>query len=106
MPDGITRWSQIVRSPGSFQIHGSHPTIVPPLDGSPLAAEARAGVRLLGHPVEMADPSYMIDMTTTAGLAMLEGFVATGNHLNRVISWQSRGWGVRRRDTIRLSRRT
>lgn len=103
--DDLPRWCQIVRSPGSFLIHGSHATEVPPLGGATASNQARPGVRLLGQPISMVNPSYSIDMTTTSGMAMLEGFLAMGHHIGREISWTARGWGVRRRDTIRLGPR-
>jgi hypothetical protein len=103
--DGFARWCQVVRSPGAFQIHVAHSTLVPPEGGATASSQPRPGVRLLGQPIQMVNPAYAIDMTSTAGMAMLEGFLAMGHHVNREISWSSRGWGVRRRDTIRLAGR-
>jgi hypothetical protein len=103
--DSVARWCQVVRTPGTFRVHGSAQVQVPPLGGATTADPARAGVRLLGQPVAMATPADAIDMTTTSAIAMLEGFLALGRHVNRELSWTSRGWGVRRRDTIRLGGR-
>jgi hypothetical protein len=106
MSDGITRWSQVVRTPGSFLVRGAHPVEVPALNQPTIGTETRPGVRLIGEPVQMVNPSYTIDVTSTNAMAMLEGFIALGQHVNRELAWSSRGWGVRRRDTVRLGART
>lgn len=104
--DTLTRWSQIVRTPGSFLVRDIYPVNVPPLGEDPPYSSTRPGIRLVGEPVAMTSPAYTIDMTSTATIAMLEGFVRQGLHINRVISWSSRGYGVRRRDTLILTKKS
>ena len=104
--DTFTRWAQTVRKPGSFLVHDAYAVQVPPLNSQPPYPELRNGVRLVGHPVDMSSPAFTIDVTSTATMAMLEGFIAQGKHIGKVVSWSSRGYGVRRRDTLILSKPT
>lgn len=65
----------------------------------------RPGVRLMTMPVADGPDLWTIDVTSDVVNAMLEGFLATGAHVGKVLSWQSRGFGVHRRDTIRITPR-
>jgi hypothetical protein len=96
------RWSQIVRTPGSTEVQWHQATEVPPMGSEPPVSDARPGLRLFTRPVG-ATPFYpTIDVTSSAAQAMLEGFLRTGRHVGKCISWQSRGYGVRRKDTIHI----
>lgn len=105
MSDGINRWAQVVRGPGEVQLHGSHTVDVPPEGGAAQGVEARPGVRLLTQPIGATPPYYNIDVTSTAVIAMLEPFLRSGVGIGRVLAWYTRGFGVRRRDTLHLKPR-
>jgi len=98
----FNRWSQIVRGPGAVTITGHHPVQVPALGDDPLAMDGRPGVRLLTLPLDDSPPIYSIDITSTAAIAMLEGFLSTGAHVGKRLTWRSGGTGRFRRDTIHL----
>jgi len=102
MADAFNRWAQLVRAPGAVQVLAHHPIDVPPLNSQPPYENARAGVRLLVRPVGSSPDVYTVDVTSTQVQAMLEGFLRTGNHVAQRLSWRSRGYGVRRKDTIHL----
>lgn len=101
--DGFTRWSQVVRSPGAVTMHASAPIEVPPIGGATDSNPARPGVRLITMPVEGGPQHYVIDIVSTQAQAMLEGFLASGVHIGKRLSWRSKGYGVLRKDTIRIS---
>ena len=103
--DDLARWSQIVRQPGAVVIGGFHPTLVPPLDTTAPEAAPRAGIRLLVTPVDGIPAVPAIEVTSTAVIAMLDGFLANGVHVGKVLSWRSAGFGSRRRDTLRITPR-
>lgn len=96
------RWSQIVRTPGAVRILGHHPVDVPPLGEEPPYSSERAGLRLLVQPLSDPNLPWAIDVTSTQVMAMLEGFLATGQHYGMRLSWRSRGFGSLRKDTIHL----
>jgi hypothetical protein len=98
--DNLPRWSQIVRQPGAVQIAGFHPTQVPPLDASSGETQPRDGIRLLVYPVDNTPNTATIDITSTAVMAMLEGFLLSGAHVGKQLSWRSTGFSSRRRDTL------
>jgi hypothetical protein len=52
------------------------------------------------YPVAGEEYFPVIDVTSTAAIAMLEGFLRSGVGVGRVIGWHGRGRGKRRRDTI------
>lgn len=101
--DGFNRWSQLVRTPGAVQLQSSCPIEVPPIAGATETSPSRPGVRLFVAPVEGGPALYTIDITSTQTMAMLEGFLASGTHVGKILSWRAKGFGVLRRDTIRLS---
>ncbi|MGH7748328.1 MAG: hypothetical protein ACREQ5_26770 [Candidatus Dormibacteria bacterium] len=101
--DGFNRWSQVVRDAGAVEILGHQPISVPPLGSEQPVPPGRRGVRLLCRPVAGAAPHYTIDVTATAAIAMLEPWLQSGNHVGKVLTWSARGFGVRRRDTLRLT---
>ena len=103
MDDGLHRWSQLVRKPGCVLVHGWHPVQVPALAGQPAGELGRPGIRLLVTPVSGAAGVNAIELTSTAAIAMLEGFLASGIAIGKRLSWQSRGAGVHRRDTIQIN---
>ena len=96
------RWSQIVRTPGAVRILGHHPVDVPPLGEEPPYTSERAGLRLLVQPLSDPNLPWAIDVTSSQVMAMLEGFLATGQHYGLRLSWRSRGFGSLRKDTIHL----
>ena len=96
------RWSQIVRTPGAVRILGHHPVDVPPLGEEPPYSSERAGLRLLVQPLSDPNLPWAIDVTSSQVMAMLEGFLATGQHYGLRLSWRSRGFGSLRKDTIHL----
>lgn len=102
MADAFNRWSQLVRRKGAVEILAHHEIAVPPLGGETETSPARAATRLLVRPLEGGDLPWHIDVTSTQAQAMLEGFLATGNHVGLRLGWKSRGFGVRRKDTIHL----
>lgn len=103
--DGFTRWSQVVRSPGAVTVYASAPIEVPPIGGATPENPARPGVRLITMPVADGPQHYVIDVVSTQAQAMLEGFLANGLHVGKRLSWRSKGYGVLRKDTIRISSR-
>ena len=100
MQGEFNRWSQIVRRPGAVEIIWHHPTEVPPLGEELPYTEARPGVRLLVNQLEGDTPINTIDITSTAAIAMLDGFLKTGAHVGKRLAWRSGGTGRFRRDTI------
>jgi hypothetical protein len=64
------------------------------------ASPARPGVRLWVRDLAPGGELRTIDITSTAALAMLEGFLYSGMHVGKSLSWRSLGYGVRRRDTL------
>jgi len=105
MDDGIDRWSQIVRTPGTVKLTGHHADVVPAEGAGVGGANGRPGVRLMVHPVATARPVYLLDVTSTAVQAMLEGFLRTGVAEGKFLSWSTSGFGRRRRDTIHIKSR-
>lgn len=103
MDDPINRWSRIVRRPGAVQLWGHHAVEVPAAGQGLVVSSARPGIRLITQPVDASTPLYLIDVTSTAVQAMLEGFLGSGVAVGKVLSWQSKGAGVRRRDTIHIT---
>jgi hypothetical protein len=101
--DGFNRWSQIVRTPGSVQVQSHCAIEVPPIGGATESDPPRPGVRMFTAPVDGGPALYTIDITSTQAMAMLEGFLGMGVHVGRILSWRSRGFGVQRKDTIRLT---
>ena len=86
-----------------MRLQSSCPIEVPAIGGVTDTTPSRPGVRLFVAPVPGGPSLYTIDVTSTQAIAMLEGFLATGNHVGKVLSWSAKGFGVLRRDTIRLS---
>ncbi|HKD78796.1 MAG TPA: hypothetical protein VKH81_03835 [Candidatus Angelobacter sp.] len=102
MDDPISRWSRLVRSPGTVRLHGSHQTTVPALGDGLTDPAARPGIRLQVHPIATSTPVYLLDVTSSAVQAMLEGFLRSGVATGKFLSWESRGFGARRRDTLHI----
>jgi hypothetical protein len=102
MPDAFNRWSQIVRRPGAVEIQAHHAIDVPAISDELPYSDPRPGTRLLVRPIEGDDLPWTIDVTSTQAQAMLEGFLRSGNHVGLRLSWRSRGFGTRRKDTIHL----
>ncbi len=96
-------WSQVVRQPGAVTIAGFHPVLVPELGNTAPDPPVRAGVRLLVTPVDGIPNTATIDVTSTAVIAMLDGFLANGVHVGKVLTWRSLGFSSRRRDTLRIT---
>ena len=97
-----TLWAQLVRRPGACQVLGHHDIDVPPLAGETPVTPARPGKRLMVRPISPTNEPWIIDVTSTQALAMLEGFLGTGVHFQQRLGWRSRGFGVHRRDTLHL----
>ena len=102
MADAFNRWSQIVRRKGAVEILAHHEILIPPIGGETDTSPPRAGLRLLVRPLEGTDLPWHFDVTSTQVRAMLEGYLATGNHVGLRLSWSSRGFGSKRKDTIHL----
>jgi hypothetical protein len=102
MAFGEVRWSQLVRKPGTVLVQHWANVEVPPEGGATEASPARPGLRLYVHPVSTAEHVTSIDITSTAAQAMLEGFLRSGIAAGKYLSWQSAGFGPRRRDTVIL----
>jgi len=105
MGAGIVRWSQLVRTPGTVRLSGHHAALVPAEGAAPGSSDGRPGVRLMVHPVAVAEPVHLIDITSTAVQAMLEGFLRTGVAEGKFLSWRTSGFGTRRRDTVQIKPR-
>lgn len=105
MDDPLNRWSNLVRAPGTVRLHGHFSTVVPPEGAGFDESNARPGLRIMVDPVATAYPVHLIDITSSAVQAMLEGFLQSGVATGKLLSWQSRGFGRRRRDTLRLRSR-
>lgn len=103
MEDPICRWSQIVRRPASVQLWGHHQTSVPAEGQGLVVTSSRPGLRLMTQPVSGHPWRPLIDVTSSSVQAMLEGFLRSGVGVGKILSWQSKGAGVRRRDTIHLT---
>jgi hypothetical protein len=101
--DGFNRWSQIVRTPGAVRIHGSAPVEVPPIAGLAAGEAPRPGIRLFTTPVAGGPQLFTVDITSTQVIAMLEGFLGSGSLAGKILSWRARGFGVRRKDSIRIT---
>jgi len=97
------RWSQTVRKPGLVEILSSHPVELPALGDGTNIADARPGIRLIVRPLGDSPFYDTIDITSTAAIAMLEGYLRSGTHVGKALSWISRGSGRYRRDTIILT---
>lgn len=102
--DEFNRWSQVVRGRGAVEIVGHYPIEVPPIGEPATDSNGRPGVRLLVRPLESEPTSSAIDVTATAVIAMLDGFLQTGAHIGKRFEWSARGFGSRRRDTLILRR--
>ena len=102
MSDTFNRWSQIVRRKGAVEIVAHHETSLPPIGGETETSPARAATRLLVRPLGGDDLPLDIYVTSTQVRAMLEGFLTTGNHVGLRFCWTSKGFGSKRKDTIRL----
>ena len=83
-------------------ILGHHQVDVAPLNETLPNELARPGLRLLVVPIGGAPATPNIDVTSTAVQAMLEGFLQTGVHVGKTLSWQTLGFGKRRRDTLHI----
>lgn len=59
-------------------------------------------MKLLVRQLEGDTPIVTIDVTSTAAMAMLEGFLATGTMVGKRLAWRSGGSGKLRRDTIHI----
>lgn len=93
----------MVRSPGAVQVFASAPILVPPIGGATVENPARPAIRLITMPIAGGPQLYVIDVVSTQAQAMLEGFLANGLHVGKMLSWRSKGYGVLRKDTIRIS---
>jgi hypothetical protein len=102
MDDPLDRWSQLIRSPGTVKLHGHFSTTIPPEGAGFDESQARPGIRIMVEPVSTARPVHLIDITSSAVQAMLEGFLQTGAATGKLLSWQTSGFGRRRRDTVRI----
>jgi hypothetical protein len=102
MSNGLARWSQLVRKPGTVMIEHHSAVEVPPLGQEPGAADSRPGIRLYVSAIATPEPVHMIDITSTAVIAMLEGFLQSGTANGRYLTWRSSGFGPRRHDTVIL----
>jgi hypothetical protein len=102
MADAFNRWSQLVRTPGAVEIMAHHEIAVPPLGSELPYTETRPGLRLLVRPLDGSAAPWTIDITATNVIAMLEGFLRSGAHVGMRLAWSARGYGVRRKDTVRL----
>lgn len=102
MAELTDRWQQIIRTPGSTHVVGHHQTEVVDLVTDPTNPTTRQGIRLLCQPIDPWYPGWTIDVTSSAAMAMLEGFLSQGLTLGRRLSFETRGYGARRRDTIRI----
>jgi hypothetical protein len=105
MQGPFNRWSQIVRRPGAVEVYAHHPTQVPALGDTLPYSEPRDGLRLLVNQLEGDTPIATIDITSTAAMAMLEGFLANGAMIGKRLAWRSGGSGKFRRDTIHIKPR-
>lgn len=103
MSGPYVRWSQTVRKPGLVEILSSHAVDLPALGDGTNLADARPAIRLIVR--SLGDSPYYdtIDITSTAAIAMLEGWLHSGAHVGKALSWVSRGSGRYRRDTIILA---
>lgn len=91
-----------MRKPGAVEVTHHHVIDIPPLGQAMPHPEARVGLRLLVRPLESSPDVRAIDITSTQAIAMLEGFLQTGAHVGKRLSWQARGYGVRRHDTLHI----
>src|SRR6266851_8760988 len=101
--DDRTRWAKIVRGEGAVIVYGHHEIEVPPEGGLAVGERGREGLRVLCQPVGATPPIFAIDVTSTAARAMLEGFLGSGVLVGRRLSWSSKGYGHRRRDTVKIN---
>jgi len=98
----MDRWSQIVRTRGVVEVQGHHQVDVPPLGQEAPHPLQRPGVRLLVSPIGGVPATATIDVTSTAVIAMLDGFLKSGAHVGKRLDWRATGFGLRRRDTLHL----
>lgn len=102
MADLTDRWQQIVRTKGATHVIGHHAVEVADLTSDPTNPTKRPGVRLLVQPIAPWYPGYTIEVTSSAAIAMLEGFLHQGLTLGRRLGFETRGFGPRRRDTLHI----
>src|SRR5580658_29963 len=98
----MDRWSQIVRSQGALMIHAHHSVDVPPLNQSLPNDLARPGLRMYVTPIGGLPATPIVDVTSSAVIAMLEGWLVSGAHVGKRLDWQTKGFGRRRRDTLHI----
>lgn len=96
------RFSQAVRSPGRVVILDHHAITVPAEDSPSQGNQGRDGLRLIVMPISHGAPFPTIDVTSSAAVAMLEGFLYSGVAVGKHLSWETRGFGARRRDTLHI----
>lgn len=96
------RWSQIVRKAGAVEILAHHEVQVPALGENQDGPAGRPGIRLIVRPLGDSPFYDTIDITSTQAIAMLEGYLRSGAHVGKAITWRSGGTGAHRRDTIML----
>lgn len=102
MSGPFVRWSQTVRKSGTVEILSHHETEVPAMGESQEAPIGRPATRLIVRPLGDSPFYDTIDVTSTQARAMLEGYLRTGAHVGKSLSWVSRGTGKYRRDSIML----
>jgi len=97
------RFSQVVRRRARVLVLGHHAISVPPEGEESQGNAGRDGLRLVVMPLTHGAPMPTIDITSSAAIAMLEGFLSSGAIEGKHISWESSGFGARRRDTIHIA---
>lgn len=102
MADQFNRWSKLVRTPGVVRIEGWHPSELPAESETTAGAPGRLAIRLLVYPIKTTEPIFSIDITSSAVIAMLEGFLRNGSAIGKYLSWRSWGFGSKRRDMVIL----
>ncbi|SRR5229473_7876408 len=98
----VKRWSQMVRTPGSVEVQYHQTTEVAPIGTDIGPLEGRPGTKLYARTLGDNPETVQIDVTSSAVRAMLEGFLHSGRHVGRALSWRSAGFGKLRRDTLHI----
>lgn len=102
MAGEFTRWSQEVRRPGAVEVLAHHDSSIPRMGDEAGSADVLPCKRLYVRDLDATRGLSVIDVTSTAALAMLEGFLHSGAHVSKSIGWRSRGYGRLRRDTFHI----
>lgn len=86
----------------TVQVHSHVPGEITVAAGENGAPKTIACTRLFTTRLDKDSPAMHVDVTSQQPAAMLEGFLMSGAHVGKAITFRARGRGPRRRDTIHI----